>query len=169
MALKGAKEVIVFEPMPVNTQKIKNFIALNSDLPVTLIEKAVSNKSGKTVFNIMPEDTMGKLDESPFEADAETLQQVEVTTDTIDNIVTYHPEPDLIKIDVEGAEELVLKGGLELLKRKKPVLMIEVHSHAIGKNCYELLKNTYQNIYVFETGRAPGNGEDEICHYIAIA
>jgi len=168
MALHGAGDVIIFEPMPVNIQKIKNLISLNPTLPLTLIEKAVSNHTGKKVFNMMPEDTMGKLEESSFQREAPALRQLEVETDKLDNIVLNYPEPDLIKIDVEGAEELVLKGGLELLKRKKPVLMIEVHSHGIGKRCYELLKNTYQKIYVFETGQAPGNDEAEICHYIAM-
>jgi hypothetical protein len=35
--------------------------------------------------------------------------------------------PDVIKIDVEGAELLVLRGGRKLLVEKKPLLLIEVH------------------------------------------
>lgn len=166
MALHGAGEVIIFEPMPVNVEKIKNLISLNPTLPLTLIEKAVSNHTGKTVFNIMLEDTMGKLEESPFQADAQALHQLEVETDKLDHIVLNYPEPDLIKIDVEGAEELVLKGGLELLKRKKPVLLIEVHSPEIGERCYPLLKDIYSSIYVFETGKEPGDDDPQICHYI---
>lgn len=34
--------------------------------------------------------------------------------------------PDFIKCDVEGAELLVLKGGEETLKSKKPVIFIEL-------------------------------------------
>jgi hypothetical protein len=36
--------------------------------------------------------------------------------------------PSVIKIDVEGAEKLVLEGSLNLLLEYKPILLIEVHN-----------------------------------------
>lgn len=36
--------------------------------------------------------------------------------------------PALIKIDVEGAEYLVLEGGCELIKKSQAILLIEIHS-----------------------------------------
>jgi sulfopyruvate decarboxylase TPP-binding subunit len=36
--------------------------------------------------------------------------------------------PDIIKIDVEGAEHLVLCGAKHTLATKKPVLLLEIHS-----------------------------------------
>ena len=167
MALKGAKEVLVFEPMPVNAQKIRNLISLNPELPITFEETAVSNTTGTTLFKLMPEETMGKLGDSLFQPDEKALQQLQVDCITLDEFVTGNlPEPDLIKIDVEGAEELVLLGGVELLKRKKPVLLIEVHSPEIGERCYALLKDIYTSVYVFETRKKPGGDEPAICHYI---
>lgn len=167
MALSGAAEVFIFEPLPVNVQKIKNLISLNSQLPLRLIEKAVSNLGGTSVFKMMTDRTMGKLEESSFQKWEKEVNTLEVGTTTIDELVNLIPTPDLIKIDVEGAEELVLEGGMKTLKSKKPVLMIEVHSPEIGVRCYSLLNTIYNNIYVFETGKIPGNGETEICHYIA--
>lgn len=167
MALNGAKEVYVFEPMPANAEKISNLISLNNNLPIILKKVAVSDKSGQTIFNIMPEDTMGKLGNSQFQKNEKEVQQLAVDCITLDELVRGNiPEPDFIKIDVEGAEEFVLQGGIELLKRKKPLLMIEVHSPGIGKRCFDVLKNIYSSIHVFETGTEPGMGEREICHYI---
>lgn len=37
---------------------------------------------------------------------------------------------DFIKIDVEGGEELVIKGGLETIKRCRPVMIVEQKGHA---------------------------------------
>jgi hypothetical protein len=38
------------------------------------------------------------------------------------------PAPDLVKIDVEGAEAAVLDGAAEILQRTRPGLLIELHS-----------------------------------------
>ena len=40
-------------------------------------------------------------------------------------------KPQLIKIDVEGAEHEVLKGAAETMKTHRPVLVVEVHSFAL--------------------------------------
>jgi hypothetical protein len=38
------------------------------------------------------------------------------------------PDPDLMKVDVEGAEAAVLDGAVEVLRRARPVLVIELHA-----------------------------------------
>jgi hypothetical protein len=129
---------------------------------------AVSNTCGKSVFKLMPDDTMGKLAISSFQQQEQELNQLTVQCITLDEMVKNGiPEPDFIKIDVEGSEEFVLKGAVELLKSKRPYLMIEIHSPEIGKRCMKILKNYYSKIIVFETGLTPDKGTPEICHYIA--
>jgi FkbM family methyltransferase len=52
--------------------------------------------------------------------------------DSIDNYVDSHvlcPQPDFIKIDVEGAEIEVLNGARQTIEREKPMLMIESHDN----------------------------------------
>lgn len=168
MATNGASEVFVFEPMPANIERIKKLISLNKSLPIRLKEYAVSNFTGTSVFKIMPEATMGKLEYSTFQPGEAALNEVQVKCITLDELIKDGtPEPDFIKIDVEGAEEFVLNGASVLLQQKKPLLMIEVHSPEIGKRCFEILKNYYNHITVFETGESPGKATSEICHYIA--
>lgn len=168
MALKSAKAVYVFEPMPANAVMIKKLIELNPDLPIHLKQAAVSDNDGETIFKLMKEETMGKLASSIFQPSEQELVQVKVDCITLDSLVKAGiPDPDFIKIDVEGAEELVLKGGLALLERKRPYLMIEIHSPEIGKRCLHILEKLYSTILVFETGQSPDKGTPEICHYIA--
>lgn len=168
MALKGAARVFVFEPMPANVEQIKKLIGLNPSLPIHLKEYAVSDKTGKAVFKLMPEETMGKLEHSSFQKDDEPVTSLTVECITLDELIASGtPEPDFIKIDVEGAEEFVLKGAKDLLHRKKPFLMIEVHSPAIGERCMQVLKEQYKTITVLETGLTPEEGTPEICHYLA--
>ena len=168
MALKGAANVFVFEPMPSNIEKIRKLIELNPSLPIYLKEYAVSDNNGQAVFKLMPEETMGKLENSSFQKDDEAVTSLIVECITLDELINKGtPEPDFIKIDVEGAEEFVLKGASELLQRKKPFLMIEVHSPAIGERCMQVLKDYYKSIIVLETGLTPDKGTPEICHYLA--
>jgi hypothetical protein len=46
--------------------------------------------------------------------------------------------PDLLKIDVEGAEAGVLQGAAEVLRRR-PHLVIETHGHAVERACVDVL------------------------------
>ena len=168
MAMSGAADVFVFEPMPANAKKIELLISLNPHLPIHLKKYAVSGNIGNAMFRLMPEVTMGKLESSSFQPEDKGIEQISVDTITLDELIRMGtPEPDFIKIDVEGAEEFVLKGSVELLQRKKPLLMIEVHSPEIGKRCLNVLKKYYNKISVLETGELPEKGTPEICHYIA--
>lgn len=70
---------------------------------------------------------------SMFESQAETAkmlhQSIWVETITIDDLMTrYKLIPDLIKIDVEGAEYSALQGATELSKFKKTAFMVEMHA-----------------------------------------
>ena len=49
-----------------------------------------------------------------------------VTLDTIDNLIQELPVPDFIKIDVEGYQLEVLRGGEHCLKTHAPLLMAEL-------------------------------------------
>lgn len=49
-----------------------------------------------------------------------------VPTLTLDTIARFFPAPDLLKVDVEGAELLVLNGARSLLAASRPVLICEV-------------------------------------------
>jgi len=49
------------------------------------------------------------------------------------------PEPDVLKIDVEGAEALVLRGGRRLLSTRAPALYIELHGAEPQREVLKLL------------------------------
>jgi hypothetical protein len=57
------------------------------------------------------------------------FDRMEVTTATIDELVFQRglAPPTVLKIDVEGAESLVLAGAREFFKNHHPLLLIEVH------------------------------------------
>lgn len=68
--------------------------------------------------------------------DGKQLPSVSVQVDTIDNQaeLLQLTKVDFMKIDVEGAELDVLKGGERLIVRDKPVLFIELADRIRGRN-----------------------------------
>lgn len=62
-------------------------------------------------------DSMARFDPSKLKV---SKHQIEVRT-----LDSYGLDPDIIKIDVQGHEEAVIKGALETIARSQPVLIIE--------------------------------------------
>ncbi len=60
-----------------------------------------------------------------------------------------HPPPEFIKIDVEGAESLVIAGGLRTIERYRPILLIELHGPKHAAEVWDLLlKQPYRWNYI---------------------
>lgn len=74
-----------------------------------------------------------------------------VETETLDHIVDrLRLVPDLVKVDVEGAETLVLRGATKLVNRGSPRWIVEVHSRGemnVENNASEILKWCEENQY----------------------
>jgi hypothetical protein len=51
------------------------------------------------------------------------FRKIEVPCDTLDNIMSRSPRIDFVKLDVEGAEEMVLKGGRKFIAEHKPLIL----------------------------------------------
>jgi hypothetical protein len=51
------------------------------------------------------------------------------------------PAPDVIKMDVDGGERDVLRGGTRVLREHHPRVILEVHSIDLEKQCIALLEN----------------------------
>lgn len=64
-----------------------------------------------------------------------TRRREHVVTFTLDWLAELYPPPNVLKIDVEGAELKVLQGANSLLKKHRPALLCEVrteNSKAVG-------------------------------------
>jgi FkbM family methyltransferase len=142
MAAQGASHVHVFEPLPVNAERISRLIALNPDRRITLNAFAVGESESEMDLMVMPETSMAKLEASTFQADNMSANRVRVKVRSIDSMIAAGEiaPPALIKIDVEGAEGMVLRGARETIGRHLPVIFAEVHSSALLTECRALLE-----------------------------
>lgn len=137
-------EVISFEPNPANLKRLRANIDLNPDLAarITIMDVAVADAEGSFPFNSSANvddqtSSGGYLEQvsPPMEAgiyQRAGFQRSWVEVRRLDDLAVQldWQRVAVIKIDVEGAEHLVLKGAMDLLGRHRPFLCIEVHSVA---------------------------------------
>jgi FkbM family methyltransferase len=169
-ALAGASAVHVFEPFPENVLRIQSLVESNPSLPLALHPMAIGGEVGETQFLVMSEASMGKLAGSGFQKQAASSATLRVPLETLDHLrdTGAIPPPDLIKIDVEGAEAMVLRGAQRILAENLPRLFVEIHSRALGRECAELLSKSGYFIKTLETGIAPDfRTEPEVSHFMA--
>jgi hypothetical protein len=91
------------------------------------VQAAVSDKVGSATFYVS--HTAGCNSNSLVKrVSGKQLPGYDVKLVTIDSIVSEHLlQPKLIKIDAEGAEFDVLKGGVATFRQYKPVLILGLH------------------------------------------
>jgi FkbM family methyltransferase len=120
----SAGRVIAFEPMPSNFQILSDNISLNHCTNVEIVNKAVSDRSGRLKAGPRNESDSGTF--SLFKQDGPQSIAIDVTS--LDDFLGHLEGPvNFIEIDVEGAEGLVIKGALRTIKSQHPILLIEVH------------------------------------------
>lgn len=171
-ALAGARVVHVFEPLPSNVQRIEALIHANPELPVVLHSVAVGADIGETEFVALADESMGKISESDFQPETPPRDVFRVRIETLDALRAAGAiqAPDVIKIDVEGAEAMVLQGAAAILRERRPRLFVEVHSRSLARQCNEILSGFGYTVNVVETGMAPDFDSDpEVCHFVAVA
>lgn len=122
--------VVCFEPLPSNADWIEHNARLNGFSWVTVRREALAGTDGEAHFGVSDESTRGRLKGSVFAKSEDTITaDLVVPVRSIDGLRASGsiPAPDLVKLDVEGAEADVLRGGRATLRESRPVLLIELH------------------------------------------
>jgi FkbM family methyltransferase len=114
---KNGNTVVAFEANQENVAALKRNIAANSlGKSVRAVGKAVGQKSGVAAFldGYRGQTGQGRLVNS---ADPDAYQVDVITLD--EEFRSLSSPIDVLKIDVEGADTLVLEGAVELLRQKR--------------------------------------------------
>lgn len=126
-----AGRVITFEPNPRNHARIVENVRLNGFTHVRVLQVALGSAAGRGAL-VYPSDETARGSLERHIADdirrEKHVDAVEVEIDTVDRqIADGLPEPDFVKLDVEGLERDVLEGMRTLADRRHPTLYIEIH------------------------------------------
>lgn len=112
--------VYAFEPSHTSAASVRKNAALNGFTDVEVIEAAVGERSGRARF------IEGRL---PANSNIVPSENGEVTVISVDEYIDSADAraPDLVMIDVEGAEIDVLRGMLRTIREYHPIIMCEIH------------------------------------------
>lgn len=128
--LIGSGRICAFEPVPYVFEGLaKNAAAAGN---VEAVNRAVSDRAGVLDFDQAPESrhTGGSLNERSSREPGEPrfeFKKIRVRAVTVDEFREQSGlTPTVIKIDVEGAENLVIKGAAKTLAAGSPSVILEV-------------------------------------------
>ena len=119
-------KIYSFEPIPETFKVLKKNTELNKLDNIILNNTALSSKIEKLLFYYSPTATGASSLVNITEN--ENIQKLECETNTLDNFFesNHIDRIDFIKCDVEGAELLVFKGGINIIKKFKPIIFTEM-------------------------------------------
>jgi FkbM family methyltransferase len=131
-ALVGdAGRVIAFEPSLQSFPVLQRNITLNGLTNIAAFRVALCDKRGAARLYHADDPVSHSLGKDPSWKD----EGEEVATEILDHFIEQDKiqRVDVIKLDVEGAEELVLRGAKGALSRMRPVIIFEVHPAASAR------------------------------------
>lgn len=144
-AVGEAGRVCAVEPCPSVFGRLEENVALNGFSNVTCLMEAVSEEAGEATLNVAVDgwDAWSSLGRP---AAGDHFERTVVPTSTLDGLVDRGliEGASLVKIDVEGWEVRVIRGGRRFLSGDTaPVLLVEFSDEAAvgaGSSCAELYR-----------------------------
>ncbi len=122
------KSIHVFEASPSNMDIIRETIRLNQLENIVPVSKALGEKSGTATFSLGERNSCNSLVERPG---YNYPDHIEVPVISLDDYVRENNlEVGLIKVDIEGGEQLLLKGAVETICTQHPILLISIYHSA---------------------------------------
>ncbi len=152
-------KVIAVEPVVRNLAHLYQHIVLNKASNVSIVSAACSDTVSLATFSLGLNYATGYLADNHGERNEGKKELFLVPTVTVDAMVQQlEISPDVIKLDVEGAELSVLKGARTTLRETRPRIFLSTHSEALRYTCLEYLKELG---YTFEVLSQEKNNPSE--------
>jgi FkbM family methyltransferase len=148
----GSGKIFAFEPRPMNANFFRKHMKINDFRNVTLIEAAVGESEKDVWFDTGHGSATGHVSS---EGDLK-VRQVSIDRMVREGIL---PQPDFIKIDVEGGEIEVLKGSKQVIANSRPKMIIATHNPECFQYVTDFLTGNRYRFEVLNPGSTRGDTE----------
>lgn len=169
--MSNGGKVFAFEPLSSNVEILTKLTALNHiEGRVKVLPLAFGDTIGEQKFVMWGSSMMHLLEGAEDGQDTSQCDSIMVGVSTIDSFVfeQSNPPPDLIKIDVEGAEVSALKGSLRTLSTYSPSIILEIHGPTNALGVWELLDTlNYQWMELTQEGRSAVTTKERLLSYFS--
>lgn len=155
-------QVVAFEPQPAARARLmargteRNLsVALWGTAELTVVPLALGDRDELIQLEVYSDDTFSSLHSRPSDEleryDLQVVETVQTRMRPLDDLVgnVVVPPPELIKIDVEGAERAVLTGAEDTLSRYHPPMLVEF-------SCPNCANAGYDRMEIIQALRAAG-------------
>lgn len=124
-----SSQSVAFEPHPVNRERLKENLELNDISNVNVRDEALSNANGTAKLAIAGSDVAGEGAHTLSTGNEQnTITVSTIRGDDLDDL----PNPDIMKVDVEGSELSVLRGMKETLEQCR-IVYCETHADKLAE------------------------------------
>lgn len=146
--------VYAFEPLGRNVDFIRRHAALNQFTNIEVFEAAVAEYSGEVFFDPGFSIATGHISEKG------TVKVRQVCLDELLAAGEIVP-PDVIKVDVEGAEFAVFKGAQKLVEKFRPLIFLDTHGRDVHDLTVQFLTDYGYHIEILD-GRTLADAKELI-------
>ena len=117
--------VFAIEPSPQNRSFLNQHLEANKIENVTVLDCALADRAEQVVSFFEMKDVSGM---NGLLNNRSGMHSIQVSASTLDQVVSeFNVVPDLIKIDIEGAELACLKGAIKTIQLYQPEIVLSVH------------------------------------------
>ena len=153
LAARVGAQVFAFEPDQQNAASLQRHAELNSLAPrIRIVRAAVLAEGGFTRFEEARQDRGHGNGHVARPAASGPTPFDMVPCMSLTHFASENPLPNVIKIDVEGAESEVLKGAQELVDLCRPAIICEVHDATNAAFVSNWLKGAGYSVQVMDDG-----------------
>jgi FkbM family methyltransferase len=140
-------QLIAFEPNPVAAANAEASLSVNGfSSRSRVLQSAASDTAGSATFSVPYNEPKNArmVPEGYTSADAEIIH---VSTVTINEICRNERKVDFIKIDAEGGEHQIYQGMEEVIRRDRPMIILEFNATRTGSaDLLDLILKTYTSL-----------------------
>jgi FkbM family methyltransferase len=136
-AVGNGGKVFAFEPLTSANKTLRAVVAKASEDEkdigsVTCFDNALGEEEGETEFiHVQDFPEYSGFKERIYHSQSIRREKVLVTVKTLDSLGGELPKARFIKIDAEGGELTILRGGREYIRQHLPIVSIEIGNAAL--------------------------------------